>query len=91
MSGLLGRLRRWWSGPSEFVEALHERNVEVTEAFDSMVASAPTGAYFRTLAHAVDETPVGFGQRVDFKGLVCELAKLEQRIADLEAGREVVA
>lgn len=82
-----GRVWRWLMGRDDLLELVHERNVEVTQSFDAMVGSAPEGAYFRTLTHAVNETPWGFGQPVDFKKLVGELAKLEQRIAELEADR----
>jgi hypothetical protein len=82
----LRRVRNLLDPMAETLERLREEDARTAAAFSDVMAAAAEGTYFRTLTRAVRGS-VPFGQPVDFTRLVAELAKLEQRIADLESER----
>lgn len=73
-------LRRLF-GPS--YKDIMEKLAADDRAFYDRVGSAPEGSYFRVVSEAIRANP-GRGAPVDFTRLTHELARLEQRVADLE-------
>lgn len=76
------RLRR--ESSRAYLARLEAHDRATATAFRGALDDAPPGTYFRTLVKAIDGS-APFGQPIDFKRQALELARLEQRIADLEA------
>lgn len=73
-------------------DRLYELDRQAADRFRAIMAGAPEGAYFRTLEQAVAAT-TGFGQPVNWRQMIHELAKLEARLEgldDLAAGIDAV-